>query len=88
MTQQYLHAIADASTVNIGLSRDPEACLAKLQSFNGDPLVLVGYIPGDHVTVRELHEQFRDYRLYGSWFQNEGPVIGWVSELKRERVAA
>lgn len=77
---QSVYAIEGAGLVKIGRSFVPEFRLKLMQSGSPVPLRLIGYIDGDHVAERQIHDRFKPYRAHGEWFRCDGEVKEWISK--------
>ena len=67
--------------VKIGLSENPEARRAALQTGSGAVLRLLASLPGTYEDERNLQIRFRDYRVRGEWFQMRGSLRAFVESL-------
>lgn len=54
--------------LKIGVSSDPDARLAALQTANPYQLTIVGTIHGGYETESALHERYASLRCHGEWF--------------------
>jgi hypothetical protein len=78
----YLIANLEAQVVKIGRSADPQARLRCAQTYNHQPLSLLGIISSplpDSVVEKQMHEIFSARRIQGEWF-NIPANIDWVHE--------
>lgn len=55
--------------IKIGLTFDVQRRLVQAQTFNYQPITLLGYIPGNQSLETALLKRFSSYRLLGEWFK-------------------
>ena len=55
--------------IKIGYSKDPIKRLAALQTASPDRLSLLAIKPGKKDVESQLHEEFKESRMEGEWFQ-------------------
>lgn len=71
-------------SVKIGISEDPAARLASLQTGNEDELLLEVAIPDADLSLeRRLHDEWSSLRLRGEWFRSDPRLEAYIAELKR-----
>lgn len=70
-------------TVKIGMSGDPEARLASLQTANPGRLMLLASIPGCGWEPL-LHAMLSDFRLSGEWFKLDYGRIALLATIATE----
>jgi hypothetical protein len=61
-------------TIKIGRSKQVEKRLNVLRMQSGRNITLVAVFPGSHREEASLHQLFKDYRVQGEWFRNEGKL--------------
>lgn len=67
---QWIYLIASpANLVKVGISRDPDARLAGLQSGHHDGLWLLATVAGLQEDEGALHRLLRAHRVRGEWFK-------------------
>jgi hypothetical protein len=66
--------LAGHKTVKIGYSADPNVRLKDLATGNPFELKLLGTMPGQFATEKELHRIFDRFRLQGEWFRYDGQL--------------
>lgn len=71
---------AGEEAIKIGWGKEPLKRLAGIQVHNHLPVRLLGTIPGDQATEREMHARFAAYRLRGEWFQLAPPLLAFIAE--------
>ena len=68
--------------VKIGITNDPLARLAKLQTGCPLELILIGTVKPRKVSARALeqalHQLYSHLRVYGEWFNGNGEIWGGV----------
>lgn len=67
--------------VKIGISDDPEARLASMQTCNPRELSLVLAITGCKHVEKLIHGDLFGHRIRGEWFRYEGRVVETVEAL-------
>jgi len=55
--------------IKIGFSGDPKKRLAEIQRMSPVKLSIIKLLEGDKTREQGLHSQFRQYRLWGEWFE-------------------
>ena len=82
------------SAVKIGYTAvDPKKRMVALQTGNPNNLHLFAVIEGSERMEQWLHVMFRDYRLFGEWFQFSGPIKYYIQcallsqKMKRDYAA-
>lgn len=60
--------------VKIGYAKHPEGRLVDLRVGCPWPLEIFALLPGGRDVEQVLHLKFREYRMQGEWFRNEGEV--------------
>lgn len=71
----YVLRRGDAGPVKIGVSKSPEARLAKLQTACAEPLALLRVLPGGQEREAALHARFAHLRLEGEWFRPDEDLL-------------
>lgn len=61
--------------IKIGVSTDPQARLATLQSGSPFPLRILATAPGGYEYESELHARFTKDRLHGEWFNPTSELL-------------
>jgi hypothetical protein len=81
MTQNYIYAILNKgdNVVKIGFSNDPNRRIAQIQTNTIHPLELLLTFKGDCTVERAIHEELKDYRISGEWFENHPFVFSTLS---------
>ena len=77
----YVYAVQSGEFVKIGVSREPERRLVKLQADCPMEAKLLGVIEGGYKLEKVLHKRFRKYHARGEWFHMQGPVLAWAENL-------
>lgn len=72
-TETYLVLHPGTGLIKIGRTTDIRKRLAALQCGAGQPLAVLGVIPGD--VERELHIRFAGLRVHGEWFEDRNGLI-------------
>ena len=65
--------------VKIGISSSVEWRLHKMQTTMPYRVVLLGTMPGDLSTEKEMHLTFRPMRLRGEWFRRDPAILDFVA---------
>jgi hypothetical protein len=74
----WVYAVSDGTAVKVGKSkRHPKLRMDTGQTFNPNPLRLVGYTA--HTTEREAHRKLSRYHLRGEWFKLCSEVLAFVA---------
>lgn len=68
--QWFIYAIQGGERIKIGISADPEARLAQLQSSASVELRLIAKRPGTREEEQRLHGELATHREYGEWFRD------------------
>lgn len=69
------------STVDVGVTTEPLACLATLRRDHGPLWLLVAY-PGGADELAALRRQWKGYLVAGSTFRAEGGLLAGVKDLR------
>lgn len=64
----YFMQNGEKGPIKIGLTFDVQRRLAQAQTFNYQPITLLGHIPGDQKLETAPQKRFSSYRLSGEWF--------------------
>ncbi len=80
----YLIQCGKNGPIKIGVSEDPAARLAMLQTATPEPLRLVCIIPQGIVSEGLLHGQFAALRIRGEWFRAEGELLEFASRMAEQ----
>jgi hypothetical protein len=78
MTFVYFIRAGDIGPIKIGMSRNVESRLAKMQTDTPMLLKLLGCIPGGKTEEHNLHLRLSAYRVSGEWFRPDPVVIAAV----------
>jgi hypothetical protein len=73
-----VYVVGFAGFVKIGWSTNLEKRIATIQQGVPDKLTIYGLFEGGIPEERFLHRRFREHRIRGEWFRNEGAVAEWV----------
>lgn len=68
--------------IKIGWSRNVAARIAKLQTGNPEPIILLATRPGGRSLEQELHDRFAEARLTGEWFSSSPDLLTYVRSLQ------
>ena len=66
-----------AQYVKIGVSVNIEERMKSIQM--PEEVTLFGVVDGWLSKETELHKRFKQYRLKGEWFRNEGELADWIN---------
>lgn len=69
-----VYMIAGGGRLKIGLSDDPIARVAAMQTGSPVPLELVACMSGGSMLESELHARFDRLRVYGEWFEDAAEI--------------
>lgn len=72
MDQSVVYIFRYGKTIKIGHSKQVEKRLNVLRMQSGRNITLVAVFPGAQRQEASLHQRFKDYRVQGEWFRNEG----------------
>lgn len=75
----YLILDEDADHLKIGRSKNVKARLNQLQIANSHKLKLLYSVPKMGYLEKELHDTFKDKKVKGEWFLNDGEIIGYFN---------
>lgn len=73
----YLILDEDANHLKIGRSKNVKSRLSQLQIANSHKLKLLYSIPKMGYLENEIHHTFRNLKVKGEWFVNDGKIIGY-----------
>lgn len=75
----YLILDEDANHLKIGRSKNVKERLNQLQIANSHKLKLLNSIPKKGYIEKELHDTFKDKKVKGEWFVNDGEIIDYFN---------
>lgn len=78
--QGFVYFISDGEQVKIGFTTNIEKRRKALQTSSAFDLALLAAIPGPDCLEKELHQEFRRYRLRGEWFKFSAPIREYISQ--------
>ncbi|MDC2951050.1 GIY-YIG nuclease family protein [Streptomyces heilongjiangensis] len=85
----YLIGSPDTRPVKIGVSNDPTARLADLQTGSAARLMILWQTPGGQALESALHAYFAPYRTHGEWFdfgeENPAALVATAAVLMGHR---
>lgn len=77
----FIQSLGPGSPIKIGVTKDPRARLAQLQTASPYPLSLIGVIPKSGRRVEaDLHRRFGEYRITGEWFEPSKEIVDYIME--------
>lgn len=74
MNQTYCYAIMSGEYIKIGRSDNPYKRLKQLQTASAVPLLLWGAKYDDFNLETKLHNELKDFKVNGEWYQNNQEV--------------
>lgn len=77
-----VYFIRSRQYVKIGVSVNPRARIATIQSSIPEPLEVLGIVEGDSALEAELHRRFADLRCHGEWFRDDASIRQAIASMK------
>jgi hypothetical protein len=74
----YFVQAGDNGPIKIGLAISPETRKKNLQTAHYEELRIIGILDGNSHVEKQLHRQFRDYRIRGEWFHPSQEIIKFI----------
>lgn len=65
----------EVGPLKIGIARCAYQRLQTLQTANPSEMFLYAYAPGGLDLERQLHREFKEYRIRGEWFERSEPIL-------------
>ncbi|MCT7958858.1 GIY-YIG nuclease family protein [Laspinema palackyanum] len=86
-THGFVYVIRSGNLVKIGRTNNLKRRLRQLSTMNSKELELICSIStGDSVTLeKQLHQQFKQFRQHGEWFDLPDESVQWLKSLSERR---
>jgi len=78
-----LYFLTDGKTIKIGRTGNPKERLSTLQSSNPKKLKFIKIFSKRGSYEFKVHDLFKDIRLNGEWFKDDGQIRQFISLLSR-----
>lgn len=72
--------------IKIGTTNDFKKRLDKFKTYNPEPLIVLGTIPGSYKLEKLIHNLFIKYKFNREWFYNNPQLIEFINEIKSKNV--
>lgn len=79
----HVYFIKRRSLVKIGFSVNPTSRIKTLELQAGQKVKIIGIFPGTVEDEHALHAKFKQHRVMGEWFLNEGELQAFMRAPKR-----
>ena len=79
-TKTYVVQNSTSGLIKIGRSCRPEERIKSLETGAGQKLEVMAIIDGDHES--ELHSRFKELRVFGEWFRDDGSIKKFAETSK------
>jgi len=79
MSDPYVYAITDRTSIKIGVSTRPVNRMKTLLTGNANNLYLLGYFPGGYELEKEIHNRFTKVRANGEWMHATAELIDYLN---------
>jgi len=86
-TKGFVYIVRSGNLVKIGRTNNLQRRLRQLSTMNSKKLQLICSIPtGDSANLeKQLHQQFKQFRQHGEWFDLPTESIEWLKSLSERR---
>lgn len=74
----FVYFIQSVDRIKIGYSTSPGSRLVKISADSPYDCTLLGYVPADMFSEREIHQHFAEFRRRGEWFAADPKIIAFV----------
>jgi len=80
MTESYVYAISDGTSIKIGVAKNPLQRIKTLSTGNAKKLILLGFFSGGFKLEKEIHNSYQKVRENGEWIIPTPELITYLNE--------